>query len=185
VRGRDAVAGLRQAPPYRAAVAAHRAGDHAALARLLPTVLDGLEHVPEPPPLFHAVTWLRRNRPRPADDVARDVARARDHGLDADADPLAGGIDPELPAVPLALDPDGASPVLLRFEAGSLPPAVFRLRPSGQLLVHVPVLRAAFAVVLPETLDPDELGEVSVDHPRYRRLLIDALATHGFVARVA
>ena len=41
--------------------------------------------------------------------------------------------------------------------------------------MHVPVLRAPFAAALPSTLDPDELGEISIDHPRYRALLLDAL----------
>ena len=185
VRARDAVAALRQAPAYRAAVAAHRTGDHAALARLLPTVLEGLEWVAEPPPLYHAMSWMRRNRPLPADEVARHVVQAREAGLPADDDALAPGIDPELPAVPLASEPDGASPVLLRFEPGELPHAVFRLRLSGQMLVHVPVLRAPFDVVLPESLDPDELGEVSLDHPRYRESLVAALGAQGFVARAA
>jgi len=40
-------------------------------------------------------------------------------------------------------------------------------------------------VVLPESLDPDELGEVSVDHPRYRESLVAALGAQGFVARAA
>src|SRR5262249_42706145 len=61
------------------------------------------------------------------------------------------------------------------FEPAALPPAVFRLRETDEHLVHVPVLRAPFAAVLPSTLDPDELGEISVDHPRYRALLLDAL----------
>ena len=182
-RGRQAVLELRQAPAYRAAVAAHRAGDHAALARLLPAVLDGLEHVPAPAALLHTVPWLRRNRPRPADAVADDVVAARDHGIEAEDDPAAPGVDPELPAVALAAEIDGGSPVLLRFDGHELPGAVFRLRPSGQLLVHVLVLRAPFEVVLPETLDADELGEISLDHPRYRRLLADALAARGFAAR--
>jgi len=166
---------IRDAPAYRAAVDAHRAGDHAALATLLPGLLVGLEAVPTPPVLFHPVTWLRRNRPRPPADVAAEVARLRDTGLPAAGDATTWGSDAELPAVSLLEAPPAGDPIALRFEPAALPPAVFRLRETDEHLVHVPVLRAPFAAVLPSTLDPDELGEISVDHPRYRALLLDAL----------
>lgn len=166
---------IRDAPAYRAAVDAHRAGDHAALATLLPELLVGLEAVPDPPALFHPVTWLRRNRPRPPADVATEVAHLRDAGLPASGDATTWGSDGELPAVSLLAAPPAGDPIALRFEPGVLPPAVFRLRETDEHLVHVPVLRAPFAAVLPSALDPDELGEISVDHPRYRALLQDAL----------
>src|SRR5262249_43175481 len=82
---------IRDAPAYRAAVDAHRAGDHAALATLLPELLVGLEAVPDPPALFHPVTWLRRNRPRPPADVATEVAHLRDAGLPASGDATTWG----------------------------------------------------------------------------------------------
>src|SRR5262249_59411407 len=90
------------------------------------------------------------------------------------AAPRGGGGGP-LPAVSLLAAPPAGDPIALRFEPGALPPAVFRLRETDEHLVHVPVLRAPFAAVLPSALDPDELGEISVDHPRYRALLQDAL----------
>jgi hypothetical protein len=166
---------IRDTPAYRAAVDAHRAGDHAALATLLPELLVGLEAVPDPPVLFHPVTWLRRNRPRPPVDVAAEVAHLRDTGLPAAGEATSWGSDAELPAVPLLAAAPAGDPIALRFEPGALPPAVFRLRETDEHLVHVPVLRAPFAAVLPGALDPDELGEISLDHPRYRALLLDAL----------
>jgi len=166
---------IRDAPAYRAAVEAHRAGDHAALATLLPELLVGLEAVPDPPALFHPVTWLRRNRPRSPADVAAEVAHLRDTGLPATSDATTWGCDAELPAVALLAAPPTGDPIALRFESAALPPVVFRLRETDEHLVHVAVLRAQFAAVLPSTLDPVELGEVSVDHPRYRAMLLDAL----------
>ena len=176
---------IRDSPAYRAAVAAHRAGDHAALTTLLPELLVGLEFVPDPPVLFHPVGWLRRNRPRPPADVAAEVAHLRDTGLVAAGDATTWGSDAELPAVPLLAAPPAGDPIALRFEPGALPPAVFRLRDTDEHLLHVPVLRAPFAAVLPSTLDPDELGEISLDHPRYRALLLDALAVVAVPVRAA
>jgi len=170
---------MRDASDYRAAVVAHRAGDHAALAALLPEVFLGLESVAPPPALFHAVAWLRRNRPRPPADVAADLARLRDAGLVAEGDAAARGSDPELPAVPLLQAPPAGDPIALRFEGAGLPPALFRLRDTDEYLVHVPLLRAPFAAVVARSLDPDELGEISVDHPRYRDGLLEALERAG------
>ena len=55
-RLRRALQDVRDAPAYREAVAAHRAGDLTVLATLLPELLVGLEHVAAPPVLFHPVT---------------------------------------------------------------------------------------------------------------------------------
>jgi hypothetical protein len=176
---------IRDAPAYRAAVAAHQAGDHAALVTLLPDLLVGLEPVPDPPALYHPVTWLRRNRPRSAADVAGDVAHLRDAGIVAVGEATAWGSDPELPAVQLLAAQPAGDPIALSFDPEALPPAVFRLRETDEHLVHVPVLRAPFRAVLPPRLDPDELGEVSVDHARYRGLLLDALERVGVPVRGA
>jgi len=179
---RQAVRRLRTSPDFRAAVEAHRSGHHTQLATLLPALFDGLEFVPTPPALFHPIPWLRRNRPRPPADIAADILHLRDHGLEADTDALAPGLDPDLPAVPLAAVAGGGDPVILRFHPGSLPPVVFRLHPAERFLAHVAPLRAPFVVLVPEALDPDELGEISVDHPRYRERLLDAFAAHGIAA---
>jgi hypothetical protein len=174
-RLRRALQDVRAAPAYREAVAAHRGGALTVLATLLPELLVGLEHVAAPPVLFHPVSWLRHNRPRPPADLAAEVANLRDTGLAASGDATAWGSDPELPAVPLLALQPADDPIALRFEPGDLPPAVFRLRETDEHLVHVPVLRSPFTAVLPGTLDPDELGEISLDHPRYRAELLDAL----------
>jgi hypothetical protein len=173
---------VRASTDYRAAVAAHAAGDRDTLARILPRVFAGLTPVPPPAALWHAVPWLRRNRPRPAAEIAAVVQHLAATGIEADGDPMAPGIDPELPAVPLDTEPAGADPLLLRWSASDLPRAVFRLDETGAIVVHVPRLVAPFTVVLPATLDEDELGEVSVDHPRYRAELVDALAAVGIAA---
>jgi len=174
-RLRRSLRDIRDAADYRAAVVAHRTGDHTALAALLPALFVGLDPVGQPPALFHPVAWLRRNRPRPPADLAADVARMRHAGLVAAGDATGWGSDPELPAVQLLTAPPAGDPIALRFDPGTLPPAIFRLRDTDEYLVHVPVLRAPFAAVVPATLDPDELGEISLDHPHYRGLLLEAL----------
>ena len=108
--------------------------------------------------------------------MAAVVERIAAAGLEGDGDPMAPGIDPSLPAVPLDTAPPPADPVLLRWSRDDLPPAVFRLDASDALVVHVARLTAPFTVVLPTALDEDELGEVSLDHPRYRTELIAAFA---------
>src|SRR5262245_55653486 len=125
-RLREALQAIRSAPRFRAAVDAHRTGDHARLASLLPVVFDDLEWVRHPPTLFHAVAWVRRNRPRPATEVVADIARLHEDGLVAEGDVETAGVDPELPAVPLAAQAPADDPVFLRFAPGALPPAVFR-----------------------------------------------------------
>jgi hypothetical protein len=183
-RLRDLLRATRDAADFGAAVRAQEAGDHATLATLLPRLFAGLEHVGAPPALFRSVDWLRRNRPRPAADVVGDVVRLRDEGIAAEGDPQAPGIDPQLPAVALQLDPP-AEPILLRFAGADLPPAVFALRDTQEHLVHVTLLRAPFEVVLPDVLDPEDLGEISLDHPRYRAALEAALEPTGLRVRSA
>lgn len=173
---------IRRSPAYRDAAAAHASGDHAALARLLPELFAGLSAIPPPPFLWHPIAWLRRNRPRAAADIVTTVRGVAAHGLEGDGEPTAPGLDPALPAVPLDTAPTGADPVLLRWAHADLPPAVFRRDATGELLVHVPRLIAPFTVVLPTTLDEDELGELSVDHQRYRAELVDAFAAAGIGA---
>jgi hypothetical protein len=182
-RLRERLRSIRQGADFRRAIAAHRGGDLPVLAATLPAIFAGLRHVTDPPPLFHAVTWLRRSRPRAATDVVADVLHARDQGLPAEGAADAPGTDPELPAVALATDEPLADPVVLRFAPEALPGAVYRLEDTGAHLVHVPCLRAPFEVLVPRALDPDELGEISLDHGRYRRALLDALTDAGLPAR--
>ncbi len=176
---------LRDSPAFRAATAAHGAGDHATLAALLPDLFEGLELVPAPPPLFHAIPWLRRNRPRPPADVAGEIARLRHDGIEAESDALARGMATGLPAVPLLDQRPAGDPVSLRFAPDALPPAVFRLVDSGDHLVHVRLLTAPFEVLVAESLDPDEVGEISFDQVRYRDDLLRALRHAGVPAACA
>src|SRR5262245_32783037 len=174
----------RAAPDFRAAVVAQETGDHDAVAALLPRLFDGLEHVAVPPPLFRPVTWLRRNRPRRPADVVADIVQLGDAGIVAEGDAQTPGTDRELPAIALQVDPP-AEPILLRFAGSDLPRAVFCLRDTREYLVHVMRLRAPFEVVLPEVLDADDLGEISLDHPRYRSELAAALVPTGLRPRSA
>jgi hypothetical protein len=181
-RASQALTRIFASEAYRTAAAAHAAGDAPTLARILPALFAGLEHVAEAPTVYASVPWLRRNRPRPADDVAASVARVRDDGLPGDGDPAAPGVDPELPAVSLLADAPAGDPIVLRIAGSSLPPLVFRLVDADEYLVHIASLRTPFDVVLPATLDPDELGEISLDHPAYRAALRVALAATGIAA---
>ena len=184
-RLRAELSDLRAAPAYRAAVAAHRGGDHAALATLLPAVLDGLEPLTEPPAVFRPVPWLRRNRPRPPTDIAADVLRLRETGVAGEGDAAARGVDPALPAVAVFVAAPVSDPVSLRYDPGVLPPAVFRMRDTGELLIHVPVLRAPFAVQVASALDLDEVGEIAVDFAGYRASLQESLDRLGLPVQSA
>jgi hypothetical protein len=76
------IAATRDAPEYRSAVAAHRAGDAVALGRLLPAVFAELDTVPSPPDLFAPLAALRRSRLRDAADIVAEVLAARANGLE-------------------------------------------------------------------------------------------------------
>ena len=93
-RGRELLAAVRAAPEYRAAVAAHAAGDAAALAAALPAIFVGLEAVGGRPDLFYPVAWQRGGKPRPVADIVAEVQRCRDDGLPAEGDDVAPGTDP-------------------------------------------------------------------------------------------
>jgi hypothetical protein len=178
-RLRDQLAAIRDAPEYRAALVAKSRGDPRALADALVTIFAGLEVVPRPPDLYHAVAWLRRGRPRPAADVAAEVSRAQREGLAADADDLARGVDPALPAVALTAEPPAGEPIVLRLPAGAAPAPICRLADTGDYLVHVERLRGPFTVLLRATLDPDTTEEVPVDYPTYRAEILAALSALG------
>src|SRR5206468_3705568 len=75
---------VRAGPDYRAAVAAHRAGDRAALARLLPAIFAGLELAPAHAARLPAPVALRLAARLETDEDLRvelapaDYARWRD-----------------------------------------------------------------------------------------------------------
>jgi hypothetical protein len=181
-RLRALVAEIHGAADYRAAVAAHAAGDHEALARLLPAIFAGLEPATvEVGDLFAPVAWLRRGRLRPAGDVAREVIEARTAGLPAEGDDLSPGADAALPAVVLSdVPPD--EPVVLRLGAGTVGGPVHRLSDSGDHLVHVPRLLAAPVVRLARRLQLDEQPRVEIapgDWADFRDALAAALDAAG------
>ena len=166
---------------YRAAVAAHAAGDHGALARLLPLIFAGLETA-RAPELFTPVAWLRRGRLRPVEDLVAEAVTVRSEGLSAEGDDLSPGADPELPAVVLSDYPPPDEPVLLRFPPGTVPPSLHRLVASGEILVHVPRLRAPVEVLLAGRLALDEQLRVEIspaEWEQHRETLAAALGAAG------
>lgn len=181
-RVRGFVAEVHADPAYRAAVAAHAAGDQATLARLLPDVFAGLEAVPFPAPLFHALAWRRRGRPRAPAELAADAARLAADGIPADDDALAPGVDPSLPAVGLRAEPPDDEPVALRI-GGPLGAPVHRLADTDDYLVYVPRLRAPVVAVVRTALAADDTEGVA-DWTAYRDALADALRAAGLAVEL-
>ena len=167
---------VRDEPAFRTAVAAHAAGDQAALAATLPQIFSGLVPVATPPDLYHVVPWRRRGRLRPAADLAADVARLLAEGIAAEGDDLSPGVDTALPAVVLEAAPPTGEPVMLRLAAGTIPVPAYRLQDTGEYLFYVAGLRAPATVLVAPELDADVLEDTPVDYPRYRAQLVDALA---------
>jgi hypothetical protein len=181
-RVRTLLAAIREAPVYRAAAAAHAAGDQVRLAQALPAIFAGLEAAVSPPALFHPVAWLRRGRPREVADIVAEVTQASVTGLVAEGDDLSPGADAELPAVTLAGERPADEPVALRLPAATLPAPVYRLADTGEYLVYVPRLRAPLAALLSPELRIDEQLRVEsapADYERYRADLRAALAAAG------
>lgn len=167
---------------YREAVAAHAQSD-AVLRRLVPELFAGIVAIEPPTALYHAFSWYRRGRPLSPDDLARSAATLRHDGLAADGDPIARGRDPELPAVPLEEAPEPSAPASARWTGADLPPLVFRLVETGDVLVHVSRLAAPFEVLVPLTIVGDEAEDFLPDYPPYRDALRLALETVGLPVR--
>jgi len=175
-----ALAAVRDTPAYRAAVAAHSAGEAAALVGLLPEIFDGLEPFVATDDLFHAVPWRRRGRPRPPAELAAEVARLRADGLAPDGDDLAPGVDPALPAVVLDQEAPDDEVVVLRIPRAAIPAAAFRRVEGGEVLVYCARLRAPVVVRLRAELDADALEEAGgLDYPPYRAAVRAALTSAG------
>ena len=181
LRGRAAaaLAAVHGSGPYREAVRAHATADFPTLGRLLPVVFADLETVGARCGGFTSVPWLRRGRPRPAADLAAEIACRRAEGLAGEGAPDAPGSDPELPAVVLAAEPPPGEPLVLAFPADVLPPVLFRLSGTDEILVHVPRLLARFRVCVPAALDDDAVGEATLHWEPYRAALVEALAAAG------
>jgi hypothetical protein len=170
-----ALAAVVASAEHRAAVAAHAAGDLAALAPLLPQLFAGVEVVAQPPDLHYPAPWLRRGRPRPPGEVAAALVELAASGIPAEADDLSPAVDAALPAIALTAGPPEEA-VTLRFAAATLPAPLCRVVGSGEFLLHLARLRAPFTVVVRGALDDAEREAIPVDWPAYRRALVAALA---------
>ena len=186
VRARDAVTALRQAPAYRAAVAAHRTGDHAALARLLPAVLDGLEWVAEPPAAL----------PRHVVDAAEPSAAGRRGGTPCRPGTRRGHPRGRRCARPG--DRSGAAGRTARHRArwGVAGAPALRAGLSYRTPCSASAPRARCSSTSPSSGRPSmwcfpsrstrtSWAKSPLDHPRYRESLVAALGALGFVARAA
>ncbi len=182
---RAELVGLRAAPAYVAAVAAHAAGDQATLVRLVADVFVGVEAVAAPDALFRPVAWRRRGRPRPAADLLAELTTLRDEGLPAEGDDLSPGTDPALPAVVLRDEAPADEPVVVRLRGPALTLPVFRLAASGEYLAYTPRLRAPLAVIVATQLADDEVEATPLDYGRYRAELTAALRAAGFTVHDA
>jgi hypothetical protein len=174
VRWLDAV---RTSPTYARSTAALERGDLATLRETLPALYAGAHAEPPPPRLFHPVAWQRRGRPRPAEEVAEELAAWRRDGLPGDGDAAAPGVDPALPGVSLLASPPAGAPLHLVIAADDGPPWVLRLEASGDVVVPGARLRVPFAVAL---ADPDDdLDAWVLDPVALRSALAAALAARG------
>lgn len=180
---RDFVAEVQRTAEYRAAVAAHAAGDRTTLVRLLPTIFAGLERASEGVDLFLPIPWLRRGRLRPPADVAAEIDAARTAGVPAEGDDVSPGADAALPAVAVMASPPPDDPVVLRVPADARVGPLFRLSDSGDLVVHTARLVVPTAIArIAERLQLDEQLRVEIDPEawmHWRTELADALAAAG------
>jgi len=181
-RLRALIAEIRAGGDYRAALAAYRAGDRPALARLLPEIFAGLEVTSAPDELFAALACLRRGRLRPAADVVAEVLSARVEGLAGEGDDLSPGADADLPAVTLRAEAPADESLVLRVPGAALPAPLLRLVESGEYLVHVARLPVPGAVRLASQFASEEdlrLELAPADYARWRDAVARALGAAG------
>jgi hypothetical protein len=170
---------------YVAAVAAWRAGDGLALARLIPAVFAEVGLAVVGDFLYHPIPVMGHgNRPiDPATVAARAVTESED-GL-TPAEPGSGtASDEALRAIllyPVWSSVD--SPVALRLRAGAVSVPFFRLRDANEILVYAPRLSTKFDIAVAATIpDQERWPEVGVDYVEYRDALAAALAAAGHPA---
>lgn len=171
------LAGIRDSAPYRTAAAALADGDDAVLRASLAELYQDVDVAPAPDPLFHQVAWQRRGRPRPAADVARDLARLHVEGLPGDGDPEAPGVDPALPGALFHRTPPLGAPVFLVLRGDARPPWVLALR-TGDVVVPGAIVRVPFAVGMADP-DAEDLDGWIQDPAGFRDELLAALAAEG------
>lgn len=177
---RVVVAEVLESDAYRRAVAAFGRGDHAALQPLLFEIFAGLGPGQIEGELFVPLEWSGRRGPRPPDEMLAAIETLRAEGLAASGDVLEPGVDPDLPAVALSgAWPDGA-PVALACRVDDLPGPAVR-GPTGEVLLHRPVLQLPFDVVF--QLDREAVDEWVDDPLHYRRVLAPLLEARGYRTR--
>lgn len=172
------LATVRGSTSYQHAVAALGGADDRSLQDALLEIYDGVTVVEPPTALFHPVTWQRRGRPRPANEVAQDLARLRTEGLLGDGDPGAPGVDPSLPGVVLFPGPPPGAPIYLTLRGPARPPWVLALAATGDLVIPGARAILPFAVALADPEDAD-LDAWNLDPVAHRRGLELALRAAG------
>jgi len=172
------LADVRTSPVYRRAVEAFDGGDSDGLGASLGELYAGAVVTDPPPVLFHPVAWQRRGRPRPAMDVADELARLRDDGLPSESDVATAGVDPALPGVILQPARPPGAPIYVTLRHDARPSWVLALSASGDLIVPGARFHTPFAVGLAE-VDEDELDAWTLDPATYRRELAAALVARA------
>jgi hypothetical protein len=177
-RVRALLAAVEASTEYRAAVAAHAAGDQAALGRVIGAVFADVEPVATPAALWTHVAWLRRGRPRGADDVVAEIRDRMHAGFPAEGDDLGPGADARLPAVVLAAEPPADEPVAVRIDGTAVRVPFYRVTSTGELLAYTPRLVAPLTVRL-AVEPPEDQPRLEVDFGAWRAALAAALAAAG------
>lgn len=172
------LAGVRASKPYQDAVAALARADDRPLQDALLALYDGVAVVAPPEALFHPVAWQRRGRPRPADEVARELVRLRQVGFPGDRDPDAPGVDPSLPGIVLLSLPPSGAPIYLAVRGSARPPWVLALAATGDLVAPGAQVVLQFSAVLADPEDAD-LDAWALDPVAHRSALEIALRAHG------
>ena len=172
------LADVRASPAYRAAVEALAAGDEDRLRASLPAVFAGVDVVEPPDALFLPVAWQRRGRPRPAAEIADELARLRTDGIEGEADPAASGVDPALPGVLLHGVPPLGAPLYLTLRGSARPRWLLALAASGDFVAPGARLRTPFAVGL-AAADDEDVDAWTLDPAAYRDALAAALGDRG------
>jgi len=172
------LAAVRASAPYRAATAALADGDDGALRTSLAALYDGVTVAPAPDALFHPVMWQKRGRPRPAGEIAHEIARLRAEGLPGDGDADATAVDPGLPGVVFHRAPPPGAPVYLAVRGDARPAWVLDLTTTGDVVVPGARVRLPFAVALADP-DADDLDAWALDPTDFHRDLTAALRAAG------
>jgi hypothetical protein len=167
---------LRASSRYGRAVSALTAGDDDTLRDALPALFAGVTVRSPSPPLFHPVPWQRRGRPRPATEIADELAAWRADGIPGDGDPASPGVDPALPGVQLSTAPPDGAPTHLAIPAGAAP-WMLSLDATGDAVVPGARRRLPFTVVLADA--DDDVDAWALDPVGFRRELAAALAARG------